>query len=188
MPIVIRPYFEQNLIELKIPFSTLNCVRSYVFFLNCGWTITELLAIFLLHKVTNTACAISVIGGCFICKTYLVDILRSLEKVGKFSGKQEIPCVLAKFPVVSLYFGKIVKFPVCPLTGNLFCHFPCFPCAVGNLLLMYQKLIAKGKLENYIYCQCPKLRVHPAPSMHISTAGCTILGGVHPVCARFLSH
>ena len=36
--------------------------------------------------------------------------------------------------------------------------------------------------------QCPKLRVHPAPGVHISTAGCTVLGGVHPVCARFLSH
>ena len=36
--------------------------------------------------------------------------------------------------------------------------------------------------------QCPKLRVHPAPGVHISTAGCTILGGVYPVCARFLSH
>ena len=36
--------------------------------------------------------------------------------------------------------------------------------------------------------QCPKLRVHPAPGVHISTAGCTILGGVHPVCASFLSH
>ena len=36
--------------------------------------------------------------------------------------------------------------------------------------------------------QCPKLRVCPAPGVHISTAGCTILGGVHPVCARFLSH
>ena len=35
--------------------------------------------------------------------------------------------------------------------------------------------------------QCPKLRVHPAPGAHISTAGCTIFGGVHPVCARFLS-
>ena len=35
---------------------------------------------------------------------------------------------------------------------------------------------------------CPKLRVHPALSVHISTTGCTILGGVHPVCARFLSH
>ena len=35
--------------------------------------------------------------------------------------------------------------------------------------------------------QCPKLRVHPAPGVHISTVGCTILGGVHPVCARFLS-
>ena len=33
--------------------------------------------------------------------------------------------------------------------------------------------------------QCPKLRVHSAPGVHISTAGCTILGGVHPVCARF---
>ena len=28
----------------------------------------------------------------------------------------------------------------------------------------------------------------PAPGAHISMAGCTILGGVHPVCARFLSH
>ena len=36
--------------------------------------------------------------------------------------------------------------------------------------------------------QCPKLKVHTAPGVHISTAGCTILGGVHPVCARFLSH
>ena len=35
--------------------------------------------------------------------------------------------------------------------------------------------------------QCPKLRVHPAPGAHIFTAGCTISGGVHPVCARFLS-
>ena len=33
--------------------------------------------------------------------------------------------------------------------------------------------------------QCPKLRVHPAPGAHISIAGCTSLGGVHPVCARF---
>ena len=36
--------------------------------------------------------------------------------------------------------------------------------------------------------QCTKLRVHPAPGVHISVAGCTILGGVHPVCACFLSH
>ena len=36
-------------------------------------------------------------------------------------------------------------------------------------------------------CQCLKLRVHPAPSVHIFTAGCTIFGGVHPVCAHFLS-
>ena len=28
---------------------------------------------------------------------------------------------------------------------------------------------------------------HPVCRL-ISTAGCTILGGVHPVCARFLSH
>ena len=39
-----------------------------------------------------------------------------------------------------------------------------------------------------IISQCPKLRVHPTPGVHISTAGCTILIGVHPVCARFLSH
>ena len=36
--------------------------------------------------------------------------------------------------------------------------------------------------------QCPELRVHPAPGVHISTARCTIFGGVHSVCARFLSH
>ena len=29
--------------------------------------------------------------------------------------------------------------------------------------------------------------MHPAPGAHISTAGCTNFGGVHPVCARFLS-
>ena len=28
----------------------------------------------------------------------------------------------------------------------------------------------------------------PAPGLHISTAGCTILGDVHPVCARFMIH
>ena len=43
-------------------------------------------------------------------------------------------------------------------------------------------------LNAFIHGQCPKLRVHPAPGVHISTAGCTILGGVHPLCARFLSH
>ena len=36
--------------------------------------------------------------------------------------------------------------------------------------------------------QCPNLRVHPAPGAHISNAGCTIFGGVHPVCARYLSY
>ena len=45
-----------------------------------------------------------------------------------------------------------------------------------------------GWNNSCIVGQCPKLRVHPAPGAHISTAGCTILGGVHPVCARFLSH
>ena len=30
--------------------------------------------------------------------------------------------------------------------------------------------------------------MHPAPGVHISMAGCTILEGVHPVCARFLGH
>ena len=32
------------------------------------------------------------------------------------------------------------------------------------------------------------LRKPHAPGAHIFTAGCTIFGGVHPVCARFLSH
>ena len=30
--------------------------------------------------------------------------------------------------------------------------------------------------------------MHPAPGVHISAAGCTIFGGVHPECARFLSY
>ena len=45
-----------------------------------------------------------------------------------------------------------------------------------------------GMILSYMLQQCPKLRVHPAPGVHISMAGCTILEGVHPVCARFLSH
>ena len=49
---------------------------------------------------------------------------------------------------------------------------------------LYLILTLKKRYRN----QCPKLRVHPAPGVHISTAGCTILGGVHPVCARFLTH
>ena len=38
------------------------------------------------------------------------------------------------------------------------------------------------------HAQCPKLRVHPAPGAHISTAGCMIFRGVHPVCARFWNY
>ena len=38
-----------------------------------------------------------------------------------------------KFPMFSLYFGKIFKFPVFSLTGNFLCH---FPCAVGTLLIV----------------------------------------------------
>ena len=38
-----------------------------------------------------------------------------------------------------------------------------------------------------IWYQCPKLRVHTAPGVHISAAGCTIFGRMHPECARFLS-
>ena len=45
----------------------------------------------------------------------------------------------------------------------------------------------KGQPRKMVVSQCPKLRVHPAPGAHISTAGCMIFGGVHPVCARFLS-
>ena len=30
--------------------------------------------------------------------------------------------------------------------------------------------------------------MHPVPGSHISKAGCTIFGGVHPVCARYLSN
>ena len=41
------------------------------------------------------------------------------------------------------------------------------------------------KYDN-IYKQCPKLRVHPAPGVHISAARCTIFGGAHQECARFL--
>ena len=44
------------------------------------------------------------------------------------------------------------------------------------------------KHETYDNIQCPKLRVHPAPGVHISAAGCTTFGGVHPECARVLSY
>ena len=43
-------------------------------------------------------------------------------------------------------------------------------------------------IHTYIHTQCPKLRVHPAPGMHIFTAGCTIFRSVHLVCAHFLSN
>ena len=67
--------------------------------------------------------------------------------------------------------------------GDLFClYYVSVSCHLSFLT----------ELLSYIYIcmrfQCPKLRVHPAPGAHISTAGCTILGGVHPVCARFLNH
>ena len=51
-----------------------------------------------------------------------------------------------------------------------------------------QSLVESLERPLSIPIQCPKLKVHTAPGVHISTAGCTILGGVHPVCARFLSH
>ena len=55
---------------------------------------------------------------------------------------------------------------------------------VENFVMYTFSMIFSQNLD----MQCPKLTVHPAPNVHISTAGCTILGGVHPVCARFLSH
>ena len=60
--------------------------------------------------------------------------------------------------------------------------------------LLSQHIIASSiyigiiDLQIHTNIQCPKLRVHPAPGVHISMAGCMIFGGVHPVCARFLSH
>ena len=62
-----------------------------------------------------------------------------------------------------------------------------------KLIQMSDNFFARIRLDNTITLnciglQCPELRVHPAPGVHISTAGCTILGGVHPVYARFLSH
>ena len=38
-----------------------------------------------------------------------------------------------KYPLFSLCFGKISKFPVFSMTGIFFGYFPCFPCAVGTL-------------------------------------------------------
>ena len=61
--------------------------------------------------------------------------------------------------------------------------------SLHNLLLpFFGYELNEGQNKAIIAMQCPKLRVHPAPGVHISTAGCTILEGVHPVCARFLSH
>ena len=42
----------------------------------------------------------------------------------------------------SLCFGKIAKFPVFSQTGNYFCHFRCFPCAVGTLAIVPPVLIS----------------------------------------------
>ena len=37
----------------------------------------------------------------------------------------------------------------------------------------------------FIYEQCLKLRVHPAPCVHGFPVGCTIFKVVHPACALF---
>ena len=57
---------------------------------------------------------------------------------------------------------------------------------------------SKIACEHWLQKQCKLAPTHTllfletsgrvSPGAHISTAGCKILGGVHPVCARFLSH
>ena len=66
-------------------------------------------------------------------------------------------------------------------------------CAVLNVHVSRRYMRVLNKPERLVVClseylpQCPKLRVHPAPGVHISAAGCTIFGGVHPECALFLN-
>ena len=45
---------------------------------------------------------------------------------------------------ISLCFGKIAKFPVFSLTGNLFGHFPCFPSVVGTLFHFLEQTILQS--------------------------------------------
>ena len=84
---------------------------------------------------------IYVICDYYIHKTELAD-LSSLKKnkFEDFGGKFRNIFYLWNQEIYNLSnpnclcFGKISSFPVFSLTGNLFGHFPCFPCAVGTLL------------------------------------------------------
>ena len=44
------------------------------------------------------------------------------------------------------------------------------------------------KIVQTIAKSVSKIKGAPCTPAHIFTAGCTIFGGVHPLCARFLSH
>ena len=87
------------------------------------------------------------IQGCFICKTDSVDISALEKKFLNFVVNctvsliesenlglqlQQLPCVLAKFPV----FAKC-SYSLC-FSRQRFCpHVPCFPYAVGTLIEVY---------------------------------------------------
>ena len=103
---------------------------------------------------------ISVIYDLLIYKTDLAD---------KFSFYRKEKLILRVRELATKTYKILCVFPFFGLNFHIPCVFP-------------------DREFSLFPCQCPKLRVHPAPGVHISTAGCTILGGVHPMCARFLSH
>ena len=81
------------------------------------------------------------------------------------------------------HFPFFLFLPVLLITDGDYYYFTKTVSTTRVLTYEHIMIIAIG-----IPMQCPKLRVHPAPGVHISRAGCMILGGVHPVCARFLSN
>ena len=84
---------------------------------------------------------------------------------------------------ILIMFGKaVVYLPV----GQLKCvTFGTGGKTQGRPLTFY---CGPASVPFLLHSQCPKLRVHPGLCVHISMAGCTILGSVHPVCARLLRH
>ena len=55
--------------------------------------------------------------------------------------------------------------------------------AIGLSVFMSHRGVMPISL--FIVCQCLKLRVHPAPGVHILAAGYIDLKPVHPACACF---
>ena len=76
---------------------------------------------------------IYVICDYYIHKTDLADLSSLITKIEK-SKNQKISKYLLPLESGNLQLEQ-TKFPVYFLTGIFFCHFPCFPCAVGTMLV-----------------------------------------------------